>query len=106
MKATVDYRRSYDATVNHAAETEFVRTQAQRFAGAENVVDLERPNMGSEDFTYMLQACPGCYFFLGTRSGPEDKPLHHPAYDFNDAVLPVGAGFWTHLTEAFLAPAK
>ena len=106
MSASLDYRRSYDATVNHAAETEFVRTQAQRFAGPENVIDLERPNMGSEDFTYMLQACPGCYFFLGTRSGPEDKPLHHPAYDFNDAVLPVGAGFWTHLTEAFLAPAK
>jgi len=63
----------------------------------------KRPNMGSEDFTYMPQACPGRYFFIGTRSGPKDKPLHHPAYDFNDAILPVGAGFWTHLTEAFLA---
>jgi hippurate hydrolase len=105
MSASVDYRRSYDTTVNHAAETEFVRTQAERFAGAENVIDLKHPKMGSEDFTYMLQACPGSYVLLGTRSGPEDKPLHHPAYDFNDAVLPVGAGFWTHLTEAFLSPA-
>jgi len=106
MNASVDYRRSYDATVNHEAETDFVRTQAERFVGAENVIDLAQPNMGSEDFTYMLQACPGCYFFIGTRSSPEDRPLHHPAFDFNDAALPVGAGFWTHLTEAFLAPAK
>jgi hippurate hydrolase len=105
MRATVDYRRCYDATVNHPAETAFVRDQAAAFAGADKVIELERPFMLSEDFTYMLQACPGCYFLIGTRSGPEDKPIHHPAFDFNDAVLPLGAGFWTRLTEAFLAPA-
>jgi hippurate hydrolase len=104
MRASVAYRRSYDATVNHPAETAFVRDQAIRFAGAEKVIDLERPFMGSEDFSYMLQACPGCYFFIGTQSSPNDKPLHHPAFDFNDAILPLGAGFWTHLTERFLAP--
>ena len=105
MTATVDYQRSYDATVNHPAETAFVRKQAAAFAGAEKVIDLEHPFMLSEDFTYMLQACPGCYFLMGTLSGPEDKPIHHPAFDFNDAALPIGAGFWTRLTEAFLAPA-
>ena len=105
MRATVDYRRCYDATVNHPAETAFVRDQAAAFAGADKVIELERPFMLSEDFTYMLQACPGCYFLIGTRSGPEDKPIHHPAFDFNDAVLPLGAGFWTRLTEASLAPA-
>jgi hippurate hydrolase len=105
MQAIVNYRRSYDATVNHPAETAFVRAQAQVFAGAEMVIDLAQPFMGSEDFSYMLQACPGCYFFIGTQSSPEEKPLHHPAFDFSDAILPVGAKFWTHLTEAFLAPA-
>lgn len=103
IKASVDYRRSYDATVNHETETVFVRDQALAFAGAEKVIDLERPFMGSEDFSYMLQTCPGCYFFLGTQSSPDNKPLHHPAFDFNDEILPFGAGFWTHLTEAFLA---
>jgi len=104
MRASVDYRRYYDATVNHPAETAFVRDQAVRFAGADNVIDLKRPLMLSEDFTYMLQARPGCYFLIGTRSGPDDKPIHHPAFDFNDAVLPIGAGFWTRLTAAILAP--
>lgn len=106
MTASVDYERSYDATVNHTAETNFLRTQAVQFAGVENVTDLDRPLMGSEDFSYMLQACPGCYFFIGTASTPDASPLHHPGYDFNDEILPIGAGFWTRLTEAFLAPDK
>ena len=106
MSASVDYERSYDATVNHTAETEFLRAQAIQFAGAENVADLDHPFMGSEDFSYMLQACPGCYFFLGTASTPDARPLHHPGYDFNDDILPIGAGFWTQLAEAFLAPDK
>ena len=106
MTASVDYQRSYDATVNHPAETGFLRTQATEFAGAEKVVELERPLMGSEDFTYMLQACPGCYFLLGTRSSADPLPLHHPGYDFNDDALGIGAGFWTYLTETFLSQTK
>ena len=106
MTASVNYERSYDATVNHTAETNFLRTQAVQFAGVENVTDLDQPLMGSEDFTYMLQACPGCYFFIGTASTSDASSLHHPGYDFNDEILPVGAGFWTRLTEAFLAPDK
>ncbi len=104
MTASVDYQRSYDATVNHTAETDFLRAQAVQFAGAEHVIDLDRPLMGSEDFSYMLQACPGSYFLIGSQSSPDAKPLHHPGYDFNDDILPIGAGFWTHLTEAFLVP--
>jgi len=104
MKASIDYERSYDATVNHTAETDFLRKQAVQFVGAENVVELERPLMGSEDFTYMLQACPGSYFFIGASSSTDAKPLHHPGYDFNDDILSIGAGFWTQLAESFLAP--
>ena len=82
-----------------------MRDQAVSFVGEERVIDLQHPFMGSEDFTYMLQTCPGCYFFIGTRTGTVNRPLHHPAFDFNDAALPIGADFWTRLTEAFLAPA-
>lgn len=106
MIAMVDYQRSYDATINHTAETKFLRAQAVKFAGAKNVIDLDQPEMGSEDFTYMLQACPGSIFFIGTKSSPDDRPLHHPAYDFNDDILSTGAGFWTRLTEAYLSPGK
>ncbi|MGF6172840.1 M20 aminoacylase family protein [Ensifer sp. 4252] len=102
MRATVDYLRSYDATINHKAETDFVRDLAIRFAGADKVVDLARPFMGSEDFAYMLQDRPGTYFFLGSKVNGEEKPLHHPAYNFNDDLLPIGAAFWTELAEAYL----
>ncbi|ASY61642.1 N-acetyl-L,L-diaminopimelate deacetylase [Sinorhizobium sojae CCBAU 05684] len=103
MRATVDYERSYDATFNHKAETDFVRDLAIRFAGADKVIDLARPYMGSEDFAYMLKERPGTYFFLGSRVKGEEKPLHHPGYDFNDDLLPIGAAFWTELAEAYLA---
>ncbi len=104
MTATVDYQRGYDPTVNHKAETDFVRDLARRFAGAEKVVDLERPYMGSDDFAFMLAERPGTYFFLGSNTSPDDKPLHHAGYDFNDDLLPIGAAFWTELTESYLKP--
>ncbi len=102
MTATVDYQRSYDATINHKAETDFVRDLALRFAGADKVIELARPYMGSEDFAYMLQARPGTYFYLGSATSANEKPLHHPAYNFNDDLLPIGAAFWTELAEAYL----
>ncbi|MEK1926375.1 MAG: M20 aminoacylase family protein [Rhizobium giardinii] len=102
MTATVDYQRSYDATINHKAETDFVRDLALRFAGADKVIELPRPYMGSEDFAYMLQARPGSYFYLGSATSTNEKPLHHPAYNFNDDLLPIGAAFWTELAEAYL----
>ena len=105
MKATVEYQRSYDATINHKAETDFLRDLAIRFAGKDKVVDLERPFMGSEDFAFMLQERPGSYFFLGTSVTGKERPLHHPAYNFNDDLLPIGAAFWTELAEAYLARA-
>ncbi len=103
LSATVRYERSYDATVNHAAETDVVRKLALRFAGAEKVVEMARPSMGSEDFAYMLQAVKGSYFFLGGgRPGGGDRSVHHPGYDFNDDMLPIGAAFWTALVEDYL----
>lgn len=105
MSATVDYQRSYDATINHAAETDFLRALATRFAGADKVREMARPSMGSEDFAYMLKERPGSYFFLGGRVSEADRPLHHPGYNFNDDLLPIGAAFWTELVETYLKPA-
>lgn len=103
MAAAVDYQRSYDATINHKAETDILRALAIRFAGSENVKDLDRPFMGSEDFAYMLKAVPGSYFFLGGRATGQEKPLHHPGFNFNDDLLPIGAAFWTELVEHCLS---
>ncbi len=102
MSATVNYVRSYDATINHPEETAFARDLAVRFAGRENVVDLARPYMGSEDFAYLLKERPGTYFFLGAGVSGDEKPLHHPAFNFNDDLLPIGAAFWTELAEEYL----
>jgi hippurate hydrolase len=102
MSAEIEYSRSYDATINDKDQTNYLRERARAFAGEENVVELDRPKMGSEDFAYMLRARPGSYFFLGTASDRNDKPVHHPGYDFNDDILPIGAAFWTELVEDFL----
>lgn len=103
MSATVRYERSYDATINHKAETDFARSVARAFAGEDKVVEMARPSMGSEDFAYMLKERPGTYFFLGGQKSPDDPQLHHPRFDFNDDLLPIGAAFWVELTERFLA---
>ncbi|WP_377277810.1 M20 aminoacylase family protein [Rhizobium sp. R86522] len=103
MGVTIDYERGYDPTINHKAETDFVRDLAVGFAGQDKVYDLPRPMMGSEDFAYMLAKRPGSYFFLGTQRTPNDPPLHHPRYDFNDDILPVGTTLWVELAERYLS---
>ena len=103
MRAEVDYERGYPPMVNPKPETDYVRDFAKRFAGDNKVTDLVNPIMGSEDFAYFLEERPGCYFLLGTAKTENDPPLHHPKYDFNDDILPVGASFWVELAEDFLA---
>jgi hippurate hydrolase len=103
MSVTIEYDRGYDATVNHAAETDFVRDLAGRILGKDKVFDLPRASMGAEDFGYMLVERPGTYFLLGTKRTDDDPPLHHPRFDFNDDALPIGTSFWVELAEAYLA---
>ncbi|NSZ18289.1 M20 aminoacylase family protein [Agrobacterium vitis] len=102
MTVEIDYERGYPATVNHKAETDYVRDVARRFAGEGKVFDMPRPTMGGEDFAYMLQEKPGTYFFLGTKRTENDPPLHHPRYDFNDDIIPTGTAFWVELVESRL----
>ncbi|MFC2966556.1 M20 aminoacylase family protein [Acidimangrovimonas pyrenivorans] len=96
VEAKIGYDWGYPATVNHPAETEFAVSVAQEVAGAANVEGHGGREMGAEDFSYMLEARPGAYLFLGTGPG---AGLHHPAYDFNDAVAPIGASFFARLVE-------
>lgn len=103
MSATITYERGYEPTINHAAETEFVRRVATKVVGAENVLELPRPTMGSEDFAFMLAERPGSYFLLGTARTESDPPLHHPKFDFNDDALPIGVSMWVEAAETFLA---
>jgi amidohydrolase len=109
-----EFHRNYPPTVNHAAETEFVRKVLGDVVGASNVQAFE-PTMGAEDFSFFLQAKPGCYFVIGNGDGAHREGghglgpcmLHNPSYDFNDDLIPLGATAWVRLAEAWLAqPAK
>ncbi|SEO68631.1 hippurate hydrolase [Salinihabitans flavidus] len=96
VTARVDYNRSYPPTVNHAAQTETAAGIAREIVGEEQVVADLAPEMGAEDFSYMLEARPGAFLFLGQGIGPSP---HHPEFDFNDAAAPIGASFFARLIE-------
>ncbi len=96
--ATLHYERIYPATINSAPQANFAADVAETLVGAEHVVrDLE-PSMGSEDFSFMLQAKPGAYLRLG-QGGEGSCFLHNGRYDFNDDVLPLGAALHASLIE-------
>ncbi|WP_420325591.1 M20 aminoacylase family protein [Mameliella sp.] len=94
VEGILDYRRSYPPTINHEDQTRFAVDIAREVSS--RVVDDLPPEMGAEDFSYMLEARPGAFLFLGQGIGPS---AHHPAFDFNDAVAPIGASFFARLIE-------
>jgi amidohydrolase len=98
--ATLDYQRIYPATINHDREAMFAADVATALIGADNVVRNLDPSMGSEDFSFMLQARPGAFARLGQGGAEGGCFLHNSKYDFNDAVIPLGAGYLAALAEA------
>ncbi len=106
---TFEFERNYPPTINHPAEASFAREVMSSIVGADNVTQQE-PTMGAEDFSYMLQATPGAYCFIGNGDGVHREmghgegpcTLHNPNYDFNDALIPLGGTYWVKLVEASL----
>ena len=96
VRAVVDYDWGYPATINHEDETDFAADVAREVVGNDLVDARSNREMGSEDFSYMLEARPGAYLFLGTGPG---AGLHHAAFDFNDEAAPIGASFFARLVE-------
>jgi amidohydrolase len=92
----------YPVTFNSEAETAIALKAAQAVVGANCVNQQPTPSMGSEDFAFMLQEKPGCYIWIGNGSSKNSCLLHNPHYDFNDAILPVGAAYWVKLVEMML----
>ena len=97
--ASVHYERLYPATINTPHEANFVADVATSLIGKENVVRDLTPSMGSEDFSFMLQACPGAYFRLGQGGAESGCLLHNSRYDFNDAVIPLGSAVFSAVVE-------
>lgn len=104
-----EFQRNYPPTINHAAETEFVRQVMSELVGPAKVQTFE-PTMGAEDFSYFLLEKPGCYFLIGNGEGEHRAGghglgpcmLHNPSYDFNDDLIPLGATLWVKLAQAWL----
>ncbi|MCA0047214.1 M20 family metallopeptidase [Mesorhizobium sp. B283B1A] len=99
-KIEVDYQANYPVTFNHAEETVFASDVAANVAGDAHVHRGIQPVMGGEDFSYMLEARPGAFIFIGNG---DTAGLHNPAYDFNDEAIPHGMSYWVKLAETALA---
>ena len=102
--ATADliFARTYPAVINPEDATALARTAANSVVGAAQVVPMEKPTMGGEDFSFMMNATPGNYIMLGAGRTDSDPQVHHPLYDFNDDLLPIGASYWATLAEQLL----
>jgi hippurate hydrolase len=102
-KAEIDFRVIFAPTVNDAKEAEFVADVCAEVAGEDNV--NRNPNLivASEDFSFMLEKVPGCYFNIGNGAGEGACEVHNPAYDFNDAALALGASAFARIVEKRLA---
>ena len=96
----LDYHRNYPVTVNHETETGHAVEAASTVAGADGVNTGVPPVMGGEDFSYMLEARPGAFIFMGNG---DSASLHHPNYDFADEAIPYGVSYWIRLAEQRLA---
>ena len=101
-KAEVDFRALFAPTVNNPAEAEFAARICTELVGEANVDRNPALIMASEDFSYMLERVPGCYINIGNGSVEGGCEVHNPAYDFNDAALPLGAAFFGRLVETLL----
>ena len=98
--ARVNLRYGYPVLSNHTPQTAFAASVAGEIAGQERVDTDAPPVMGAEDFSYMLQARPGAFIFVGNGDTPG---LHHPRYNFNDEAIPYGTSYWVRLVETALA---
>jgi metal-dependent amidase/aminoacylase/carboxypeptidase family protein len=98
-KAKLTYTRNYPVLVNHERETDFASAVASQIAGSERVNTALPPMMGAEDFSFMLNTRPGAFIWVGNG---DSAGLHHPSYNFNDDVIPLGTSYWVKLVETAL----
>ena len=105
--ATFSSTPNYPATVNTPKHAELCANAAAEVVGSGNVLRNEKPSMGSEDFSFLLNASEGAYIWIGNGLVPEDGPeggcmLHNTEYDFNDEILPLGSSYWVQLVQGIL----
>ncbi len=104
-RAQLDFRANFAPTVNDPEQAAFAASVCEELVGADKV-DRDPPLiMASEDFSFMLEQVPGCYINIGNGDGEGACEVHNPAYDFNDAAIPLGSAFFVRAVERKLAKA-
>lgn len=103
---SVDFRVIYSPTINNADAAEFAARICTEVVGADNVERSPPLIMASEDFSFMLEKVPGCYFNIGNGAGEGTCEVHNPGYDFNDEALPLGATVFARIVETRLAASR
>ena len=101
--ASVDFRVNFAPLVNDPAQADFAAAVCAELVGADQVDREPALVMASEDFSYMLEQVPGCFITIGNGDAEGACEVHNPAYDFNDAALPLGASFFARVVERKLA---
>ena len=91
--ADVNYMRGYPIMANHETETEHAVKVAKDVSGSCEDAPLV---MGGEDFAYMLEERPGAYILMGNG---DTAAVHHPEYNFNDDVIPMGCSWFAEMVE-------
>jgi amidohydrolase len=99
-KVKLVYERNYPVTKNHPQQTAFATAVASQVVGSERVDPAVPPVMFAEDFSFMLNARPGAFIFVGNG---DSAGLHHPSYNFNDEAIPIGTSYWVKLVETAMA---
>lgn len=105
VKGEVRWEFGYPVTKNHPAQAEIVREAAEHSPGVTKVHFNNPPSMAAEDFAYLLERCPGAYFWLGADGAEPSASLHNARFDFNDDLIPLGIGIWVTLVERQLKEA-
>jgi hippurate hydrolase len=109
--AEISFIRASPPVVNHVKEAKFAAQVMREVVGDQSVDENYAAVMSAEDFAHMLKVKPGCYAFIGNGEGTHRIPghgagtclIHSTSYDFNDAILPVGATYFSTLAKRWLA---
>ncbi len=108
--AEVFFRRASPPVVNHEAEARFAAEVMREVVGKEMVNEQLPAVLAAEDFAHMLRVKPGCYAFIGNGDGAHRLSghgagpciVHNTSFDFNDAIIPVGASYFVKLVQRWL----
>jgi len=93
VTVSAEVRAMAPVAMNDPVAAEAVALAAESVLGESRAIHGAEPIMASEDFAFMLEKVPGCFFFVG-----QDGPYpHHPAFVFDPDIIPVGAAVFSEL---------